>query len=461
MNLNTVTARVAPFTQPFADMTSFLSADIPLEQITASYIANGQSSFVIRSETGPIVQSNGQRWEPDWRARPSQPRATIQHKISASFGGIFYDVITVTGGPHVVRKKLGPEATPANLGLTTRRTARKAAQLFGVPVAFNADRASAPNGDPFDTSNDNICRGLQIADGIAYRDFQTGTSQDEAFVMMRDGTHRVARIADGKTAQQWVDEGALWTTGGFAFLVIDGVPQDVSADPSIVDISARTIFGRRANGDFVFLVVEGITGSYGIGGQDMVTLAVSEGMDIAVVLDGGGSSQCWWSNTYAVPSSDSTEVSPPDPLDSGRRVAGWLVVDVPSVDPYDSGVLPLATVAQLGAGIIANLPQMWLHQNGPVITLNFNAVPSPALPNNADTALLTTNMRPRYFSAGTQALVGFARGNASGVGAIAFPVPMVVSGVGQFTARPGNAGAPGPAAVAGLYGNYSWRARWS
>ena len=122
-------------------------------------------------------------------------RATIKHKTSTSFGGIIYDVINVTGGPHTVVKKYGPDVDGS--GVMLRRTARDAARVLGFPAAKNADRNSAPDGGFWTTSAYGIARGLQIVDGVAYRDFQTGTSQDEAFVMMRDGTHRQAYIADG------------------------------------------------------------------------------------------------------------------------------------------------------------------------------------------------------------------------------------------------------------------------
>ena len=342
-----------------------------------------------------------------------------------------------------------------------RRTARDAARVLGFPAAINADRNSAPDGGFWTTSAYGIARGLQIVDGVAYRDFQTGTSQDEAFVMMRDGTHRQAYIADGKTAQQWVDEGALWTVGGFAFLVIDGVAQDVSADVSIEEISARTIFGRKANGDFVIITVEGATGSYGIGGQDMVDLAVSEGMDTAIVLDGGGSTQCWWGNAYAHPSSDSTGDPFADALDGGRKVGGWLCIDVPSVDEYVSGIIPITAAAGLSAGAISNVPAIWLEQIGPDVHVNFNVAPASALAANADALLTGENIPARYFGRGASALRGLAFAQTGTSGFAAWALPILGSGAGALTARVGTAANPAPSTVSSIYGRYSWRARWS
>lgn len=383
-------------------------------------------------------------------------RASVTHKTTASYGGIFYDVISVTGGPHTVKKKFGPDAD--SLGVQLRRTARNMSEATGFPIVINADRASAPNDDFWTTSLSGINRGLQIVDGVAYRDFQAGTSQDEAFVMMHDGTHRVARIADGKTAAQWVADGAVWTVGGFAFLVIGGVAQDVSADASISDISARTIFGRMPNGDFKIIIVEGETGVYGIGGQNMVSLCASEGMDIAIVLDGGGSSQCWWGGAYAHPSSDTSDTVSANPLDAGRRVCGFLCVDVDSVTEYNSGILPLTTPADL-LPFDTDYPSLYLRQIGGNIFLNANIAPTAALPANADKLLTSVAMRKRHFSTGANAL----RGNlqAFSGGGYAWAVPVIASGEGILTLRPGTIAIPGPATASGVHGSYSWRARWA
>jgi len=384
-------------------------------------------------------------------------RATIEHKITASYGGIIYDVITVRGGLNVVTKKLGI-GTPGAEGEVTRTTPRQVSHSLGYPVVINADRFSAPDGSTYTSSLTAVGRGLQIADGIAYRDWQDGTSATTAFVYMRDGSYRVAtKAADdvsGKTAQDWVDEGALWSVCAWYFAVINGVAQTLVDD----SVSSRTIVGRKANGDWVIILVEGVSGSYGIHYSQIPALCIAEGCDVAYILDGGGSSQCWWGNSYAMPSSDTG-----DPFatvgDGGRKVGGFLCIDVPAVMEYDSGRIDLGLSSGLTAGA-GGAPGIWVRQHGPKVSIGLNAAASPAIGTAVDAVLSTANVPERFFGVGANAMRGLIMAQQSAAGGAAWAAPVLVSGSGALTLRTGNGGIPAPATIGTLTGNWSFDHRW-
>ena len=61
--------------------------------------------------------------------------------------------------------------------------------------------------------------------------------------------------------------------------------------------------------------------------------AIAQGCVIAYAADGGGSTQCWWGDCYAVPSSDGNFMDE-------RPLSAFLVIDA-DVAQYDTGYIPL------------------------------------------------------------------------------------------------------------------------
>lgn len=387
------------------------------------------------------------------------PAARVERKTTASYGGITYDVITVTGGQRIVTKKFGPDVDPT--GLVTRRTPREISKTMGYPVVINADRFSAPDGGSYTTSAQALGRGLQIADGTAYREWQEGTSATTAFVYMSDDTYRVATKADdqaaGKTAQDWVDEGALWSVCAWYFAVIDGVAQTLVDDGP----SARTIMGRKSNGDWVFILVEGVTGAYGIQYSQVPALCIAEGLHVAYLLDGGGSTQAWWGNCYAMPSSDTG-----DPFatagDGGRKTGGFICVDVPSVPEYDSGYVDLGLPSGLTAGSGAGGGTgVWARQHGPKITIGVNAAASPALGTAVDFVISANKVPERFFGVGAAGMRGMIMAQQQAAGGAAWAAPILVAGDGTLTLRTGNGTIPAPATIGTLTGSWEYDHRWA
>ena len=185
-------------------------------------------------------------------------------------------------------------------------------------------------------------QGLQIVDGKVHRDWASSDyDTNAAAVWMRNGKLKAARSKDGKTAAQWVDEGAEWSAS-FArgpVLVENG---SVIQNPDTY-LSARAAIGQRADRSIVLLNLEGISGSYGATLQESAQIMVDEGCLIAVALDAGGSSQVWYGDAYACPSSD-------DGFQTGRAIPSAIEIVADIVEPYDTGWIPLPVIEGVKSG---------------------------------------------------------------------------------------------------------------
>ena len=185
-------------------------------------------------------------------------------------------------------------------------------------------------------------QGLQIVDGKEHRDWAASDyDTNAAAVWMRNGKLKAAKSKDGKSAAQWVAEGAEWSAS-FArgpVLVENG---SVIQNPDTY-LSARAAIGQRADRSIVLLNLEGISGSYGATLQESAQIMADEGCLIAVALDAGGSSQVWYGDAYACPSSD-------DNFQNGRAIPSAIEIIADIVEPYDTGWIPLPVIEGVKAG---------------------------------------------------------------------------------------------------------------
>lgn len=185
-------------------------------------------------------------------------------------------------------------------------------------------------------------QGLQIVDGKVHRDWEASDyDTNAAAVWMRNGKLKAAKSKDGKSAAQWVAEGAEWSAS-FArgpVLVENGA---VIRYPDTY-LSARAAIGQRADRSIVLLNLEGISGSYGATLQESAQIMADERCLIAVALDAGGSSQVWYSDAYACPSSD-------DGFQTGRAIPSAIEIVADIVEPYDTGWIPLPVIDGVKAG---------------------------------------------------------------------------------------------------------------
>lgn len=214
--------------------------------------------------------------------------------------------------------------------------------------------------------------GLQIANGVAYQDFTPVDSSHgrSALIIQRDGSVIPAEYTDGKTAQQYVDEGAWCSFGWHYMLVKNGVAYaDVSSQ---TDISARAVFGVYPDGTYCLIHTQGQSTVFGMTCPQLQALCVAEGLLHAVALDGGGSAQLLKDNVYVHPSTDA----------SPRALGTYACINVP-VRSLDTGWLNLpleASVVTSGTIQVRQIDDKILYKYNFNLTIAAaNTVYTPAL----------------------------------------------------------------------------------
>lgn len=273
-------------------------------------------------------------------------RADARSHIRYVHGSVFsYEVIRITGADGI--KKVQPSGMLSNgrIARTARKPLKQLGSDFGHGRVVNAD--ASVNVD----ATYAMVGGINITGGVAYHSFgdapPLGTSgtelfDTEAIALHKDGSLKYIAKADGKTAAQYVADGFTDTFGHGPVLVRNGAITDWYTKSGyqefVTKVSARTILGQAANGDFIIITVHGRTNSYGIAGKGMSDLALAEGCVIAVNLDGGGSTQGVWVGTTFHPSTDASYERP---------MMSAIAITAPHSDLFDTGSisLPLAPVA--------------------------------------------------------------------------------------------------------------------
>ncbi|WP_241597466.1 phosphodiester glycosidase family protein [Rosenbergiella epipactidis] len=294
-------------------------------------------------------------------------KAAIKH-YNDSYGS--YEVITVSNGLGI-NKVNNSDVTPD--GVQSRVSIKELKETYGVSAMINCDAFTSASGGNWQTSTLAKPVGLHIANGVAYQSFGINSAVDAplssdtiSLVMGKDGAFFVARKEDNKTAQDYVNDGAVFSVGYGPLLVDGGEVNDIS-DTEKYDavfnktISARNIIGQKSTGEIIIIQVDGKTGEFGITGNTMGELAVKYGCQIAIGMDGGGSTQCYWQNAYSHPSTDSTP----------RSVCGGLAITVDNVAEFDSGSVPV-TLSNGYKPISSSRNGVEIRQKGDLIYLFLN-----------------------------------------------------------------------------------------
>lgn len=358
------------------------------------------------------------------RAKPVvlTPTSTIKHVERAAFN---YEVIRVSGAPDALRK-ISPKATRSDGTIDTVDclTPVQMAEESGFSALTSA------NGYFGFTSGGRAQRrsnGLNIQAGRALQNFgvvSTVQGTDlESLLMMRDGSLRAARKTDNKTAQQYVNDGAVDSYGFGPILVENGQMTNWWSDSRFSGFvgskSARTILGQAENGDYLIILVEGKTNSYGIDGRQISELARDEGCVVAINLDGGGSTQGVWRGDAVHPSTD----------DAGSRaLLTFIAINAVPVNEYDSGVIPIPSPSNVSAS--SQLPAVSLRQRGAQVDLRFAASPASGTWPSDSWVAVTSEPIPERYRAETAA---FGRGMVYGTTGL--PVGISTAGSGIVSAR--------------------------
>lgn len=231
-----------------------------------------------------------------------------------------------------------PDMNPTN-GVSPRLPLRSLAKLHRVRAAVNSTGFINADGSAGAASSSIKPYGVYISSGTVITDWNTygNTTRDQVMLCMKDGSLQPRYKSDGGTAQDYVDEGAVWGFSWGVWCLLDSVVQNVSPNFSGGVKSARTIIGQAANGDYIIITSEGVSDSYGLTGDECGAVALEYGCVKAFISDGGGSSQLWWDNFYALPSSDTS-------FSDERTLCAALAIDC-DISSYDTGWIsqPLAS----------------------------------------------------------------------------------------------------------------------
>lgn len=397
-----------------------LPEDLELGELALN---TSDSNIFMKNTSGNIVNVVKDAIQPVLNSR-----ATISHvRGKSGFENIIFDRIVITGGLNSLKMVTGEDIQED--GSIIPRVAKDSAKRDGTRVVVNGS-AFYPKGDGF-----YLPAGLYIHDGVPYQEFSpTEERAQEAIVMYRDGVLRPARLSDGKTAAQYVADGAIWSTGWGNLLVVDGTKQSLPSTNFNNQISARTILGQRANGDYVVILVEGKSNEYGVTVFQAQDICLSEGLVLAMNLDGGGTTQCWWDTAYAHPSSD----------DTPRRVGNYLTASVLEINSFDTGNIDLEPASGVAPFYATGLT---VRQVNNQITLGIGAdVPIPA-----DTFTpLTSKLSSRFWpDNGT-----LVRGNLGGAGYAPITLGMPHPLTGEIFVR-------APAVNVACSGTVVYGAKWS
>lgn len=226
------------------------------------------------------------------------------------FEGVLYQVTRIKGGlrPGVVGKTFGggfedEHKYDADLK-PVRETLRQAQSRTGAAIIANASGWRT-------TGNIGELRGPQIINGEKYHEFDhTGLEYRgaNAIGFRADGSVGYYSALEGDTADSMLDDGVVSSFSFGPRVLRQGGVVDLSASiwsPIRTQISARQILATHSDRqELMIITITGVTNGSGITPEQSGALALAEGAEDAVVLDGGGSAQTRVSASYSMPSTD-------------------------------------------------------------------------------------------------------------------------------------------------------------
>lgn len=134
--------------------------------------------------------------------------------------------------------------------------------------------------------------GHLLIDGvIKYTDY-VGYKSWISFIYYKDGTTEIKRITSDELTQ--LKSSVQWVFGtSFSLIVNNSYRIDYSPETQVspTTLSAYSMMGQKADGSFIFAVVNGETGSSGITAAEAAVIMNELGAINAVSLDGGGSAE--------------------------------------------------------------------------------------------------------------------------------------------------------------------------
>jgi hypothetical protein len=246
------------------------------------------------------------------------PTANIVYKNNTS-KAYRYEVIRVRCGgspkPGVLGKMYAsdfhltsPKGDEFKAGPEVAETVQSFAARSGADIVFNST-----GWDTLDRPTQYMVRGLQIKDGVMYRDFETTQRGMHALGVRADGSMAGYKVEDGWTGAAVLADGVINTFTFGPLLVHNGITQDIESMTGFSSLttpgvfSGRQVLGHTQSGDILLISIVGVSAdNTGTGGNELAALAKREGCYNAIMLDGGGSVQTVYNGITTHPSSDSS-----------------------------------------------------------------------------------------------------------------------------------------------------------
>lgn len=261
--------------------------------------------------------------------RSEKTRATItHHRISADR---IFDVTRIVNPLPSTFQAIEHPDMDRSTGISPRMSLREMSKHYGIANLVNSTGfINADNSSGVGSASIKPY-GLYISNGEVIADWNTygNTTRDQVILCLKNGDLVPRYKSDGGTAASYVAEGAVWGFGWGVWCALDGVAQNTGANFAGASKSARTIIGQAENGDYIIIVSEGVTDSYGISATECGEVALQYGCVNAFLCDGGGSSQLWIDDFYALPSSDNG-------FTTERTLCTAMAIDC-SMSTYDTG----------------------------------------------------------------------------------------------------------------------------
>ncbi len=157
---------------------------------------------------------------------------------------------------------------------------------------FNLNQNGELNDDSTVTNKVAEHSGHLMIDGvIKYKDYD-GFKSWISFIYYKDGTTEIKRITSDELMQ--LKSTTQWVFGtSFSLIVNSNYRIDHSSETKTypTTLSAYSMMGQKADGSFIFAVVNGETNSSGITAKEAAVIMNELGAKNAVSLDGGGSAE--------------------------------------------------------------------------------------------------------------------------------------------------------------------------
>lgn len=292
--------------------------------------------------------------------------ATIKH--FNAFQG--YDIIEIVGDdPMPFSKHYAKNHSDGIVPRADLETPKAFGNRMGYGCVIGADAFIGQNGESWSTGPVLAPVGLQITEGRAVQNFGVHAgdrvgSDKAAMIVYDSGETRIVYASDGKSAAEYVADGAWESFGYGPPLYRNGMPVafDGSTYSGFAGVTGQCALARTQRG-WVILIAYGVSNTQGMSVSNVISALEPYSPVNAILLDGGGSAQATWMGDLVHPSTDTA---------GERAVHSFIALECPLVNNYTSGEYSITANSNVMSGLYGKNP-ITVRQDGPLVTLSIQA----------------------------------------------------------------------------------------